>query len=209
MITIVNMNSSNMASVINSFKKLGAEITLAETPGEIQNAETLVLPGVGAFKNAMEFLQEKGLTESIREHALTKEQPLLGICLGMQLLADKSYEHGIHDGLGIIRGAVRELKPTDNEHVPNIGWCDTEFLKESVLFLRIQGGTPFYYVHSYWFDAVQSGDSVSWIEFGGRNITTSVQKKNIFGVQFHPEKSQEAGLQLLQNFVDFSKRYNA
>lgn len=209
MITIIPMRSSNLTSVVNAFKKIGADVNFAETPAEIAAARTLILPGVGAFKNGMDFLKEKGLIEAVREHALLKKQPLLGICLGMQLLADESHEHGIHAGLGIIPGTVRELQPAGDERVPNVGWCDTRFLKTSDMFLKIAPATPFYYVHSYWFDVLKSDDAASAIEFGGKNITTSLQNDNIFGVQFHPEKSQEAGLQLLKNFVDYSQRYNA
>ncbi len=199
---IVDIKISNLRSVVNAFTRIGAKCRISGDPTEVAAADCLVLPGVGAFGEAMKNLESQNLTEILRKRVGRDGVPLIGICLGMQLLASASEEHGHHTGLGLIKGAVQRLVPAVNERVPNIGWCDTVPDKPSVLFPAIDHNRSFYYVHSYHFECTEPSDSAAHISFGGRKVTVAVERGNIFGAQFHPEKSQDAGLDMLKNFVD-------
>ncbi len=200
MIVIVDSNLANLGSVVAAFRHLGETVTISCDPDIIASAEGLVLPGVGAFADGMESLQRRKLEEPIRA-AAAKNTPILGICLGMQLLADESEEFGLHKGLGLIPGRVVHLAPKSGERVPNIGWCDVQPTESSTLFLHITAKAAFYFVHSYHFLCDNLENSVATIDFGHAPVTVAVERGNIFGVQFHPEKSQDAGLGVLEAFV--------
>jgi glutamine amidotransferase len=154
---------------------------------------------VGAFGDGMASLMEQGLVEPIR-NAANRGVPVFGICLGMQLLASESEEHGLHEGLGLIPGRVIRLAPTrPGFRVPNIGWCDTRVTRPSVLFGSATGGC-FYHVHSFHFVPRDGASIAATIDYSDQEVVVAVEKENLFGVQFHPEKSQDDGLELLSRF---------
>lgn len=198
MVTIVDLDIGNLQSVANAFNRAGTRVTIAQTAEAAADARILVMPGVGAFERAMSRLNERGFGPVIRRHALERRRPLIGICLGMQLLADRSYEHGRFDGLGIISGEVVLLEPKPPVYrVPNIGWRTVRTAKPSAMFPAGVDGQSFYHVHSYHLVCKHAEDIAATFEFGGTRIVTAVERDNVFGMQFHPEKSQDAGLELL------------
>lgn len=201
-VLIVDMKVSNLRSVANAFERIGAKTTVSGDPATVAEAKALVLPGVGAFEEAMSNLNDQGLVEVLRQRAGQDRVPLIGICLGMQLLADASEEHGEHEGLGLIGGRVTRLQANDPSYrVPNIGWCDTHPDKASILFPETDDVRSFYYVHSYHLNCADASDAAAHIEFSGQDVTVAVERDNIFGAQFHPEKSQDTGLDMLERFV--------
>lgn len=186
MLTIVDIGLSNLGSVHQALNRVGASSMTARSGAELRAATAIILPGVGAFGDGMSALRTQGLVEPLRRHA-GAGRPLLGICLGMQLLADESEEHGCHEGLGLIPGRVVRLAPDDPSlPVPNIGWCDI-------------GETPFYFAHSYHLVPDDPADGIAEIDYGGP-VVVAARRGSVSGVQFHPEKSQDAGLQLLETF---------
>jgi glutamine amidotransferase len=198
-ITIIDSGISNIGSVLVALKHIGVRYTVTTEAAHVANARALLLPGVGAFADGMKALSRRGFIESIKTHA-AKGKPLLGICLGMQLLADGSEEFGRHEGLGLIPGWVRRLPKKPGLRVPNIGWCDMHIKNKAKLFTGLEELAAFYFVHSYAMDCQNIAHSVGTINFGNQKVTVACQHGNIFGVQFHPEKSQDAGLTLLANF---------
>jgi imidazole glycerol-phosphate synthase subunit HisH len=201
-ITIVDLDIGNLQSVANAFNRVGVEVTIAQTASAAADASIMVLPGVGAFERAMHRLNERGLGPVIRHHALERRRPLIGICLGMQLLADRSFEHGCFDGLGIIAGDVVQLQPSPPEYrVPNIGWREVRAAKATAMLPAGVDGQSFYHVHSFHLACKDPADVAGTFEFGGGRVVTAVERGNVFGVQFHPEKSQDAGLDLLHSLL--------
>jgi len=201
LVTIVDLGIQNILSVENAFRAIGANVQMAKTPLDIQNANFVVLPGVGAFGAALARLKETGLADAIKRHATEKRLPLLGLCLGMQLLATSSDEFGNHLGLGLIPGKVTRLQDQLPEfRVPNIGWRAVRSTGQS-RFLPIdpphQAETSFYHVHSFHFQCDKGEDVAGVSNFGHQTITSVIHRANVFGTQFHPEKSQDAGLDLL------------
>jgi imidazole glycerol-phosphate synthase subunit HisH len=201
MIVIVDSGVSNLGSVQAALRRVGApgEVT---TDGEVvRRADAVVLPGVGAFGDAMTALRERKLVEPIRA-AAADGIPILGVCLGMQLLADQSEEFGWHEGIGLIPGQVVRLEPrAAGERVPNMGWCDVTPGPDAVLFRNVAHAAAFYFVHSYRFACQNPSDIAATISYGGGHVAAAVQHKNVHGVQFHPEKSQDAGLEVLAEFL--------
>jgi imidazole glycerol-phosphate synthase subunit HisH len=200
-IDIIDYGMGNLRSVRNALERLGCEVQVSSASASLRTADALILPGVGAFGEAMNNLQQLGLVESIRDVVLGEGKPLLGICLGMQLLADSSEERGNHAGLGLIPGQVREISVTAGLRLPHIGWNGVSIRKPAPLFRDISDNGAFYFVHSYHFECERN--FVAGVTEYGYEITAAVQRECIFGVQFHPERSQRKGLRLLQNFVDF------
>ena len=197
-VCIVDLGIQNILSVENAFRTIGADVQIITTPDQIEQAQFLVLPGVGAYSAAMEKMRNAGHDLAIRRHALDKKKPLLGLCLGMQLLADSSEEFGTSKGLGLIRGKVVRLADQPPQfRVPNIGWRDVKNTGNSRLLGKLQKPLAFYHVHSFHFECDDPLDVAGTSMFGQRDITSIVHKANIFGAQFHPEKSQDAGLDLL------------
>lgn len=201
MIAIIDYGVGNLFSLQSSFAYLGEDARLTSDPTEIARADRIILPGVGAFADAAKKLRESGLDEVVKKEA-AGGKPLLGICLGMQMLFEKSYEYGEHEGLGLIKGSVkpmREIVPSELK-IPQIGWNALKFHKESKLFKYINEGDFVYFVHSY--HGVDCDESlIASTEYGAR-ITAAVARDNVYGTQFHPEKSGEVGLSILRAFCE-------
>ena len=201
MITVIDSGICNLASVTTALDRIGAPWTLGNTPMEIGDAQALILPGVGAFAEGMNSLHQRDLVEPIRAHAAST-RPILGICLGMHMLADHSEEFGNHEGLGLISSKVCRL-PADQElRLPNIGWCDVRYSSCASLFKGLPQPSCFYFAHSYCLECTDSGDSVATIRWSNTDRTVAVRKGNVYGVQFHPELSQDSGLTVLANFCN-------
>lgn len=201
MIAIVDYGVGNLFSLISSFNKIGAEIVVTADPQVISGADGIILPGVGAFEDAARKLRDSGLDKVIVEQA-QKGKKLMGICLGMQMLFQQSYEYGCHEGLGLLKGNIVSMKdsiPADLK-IPHIGWNALHFTKESNLFKYINQNDCVYFVHSFY--ATDCDDSVIATAEYGKELTAAVQKDNIMGCQFHPEKSGEVGLNILRAFCE-------
>lgn len=203
-ILIINLGIGNVNSVAAAFKNLNTTVKLTENSDELIKCDAIVLPGVGSFKHAMEFLNKESYIKKLNQLVIKDKIPFLGICLGMQLLADEGEEWGTTKGLGWIPGRVVKLNESKNFRVPHIGWDDIQVKKESPLFLGLPAESSFYFVHSYYLDADNSIVN-AYCDYG-KKISVGVQKENIFGVQFHPEKSQKNGIQLLKNFLEHIKK---
>lgn len=197
-IALVDIGISNVASVSEAFRRIGAPVELSADPQRVRAAQAIVLPGVGAFSDGMASLRGKGLVEPIRD-AVRAGTPILGFCLGLQLMARESEEMGRHEGLGLIDAKVVKLRPAGaDERVPNMGWCDVAASPGSLLFRDIPRDTALYFAHSYYLECATPAATIA---FGGARITAAVEAGNVFGLQAHPEKSQDAGLTVLANFV--------
>ncbi len=200
MIAIIDYGVGNLFSLNCSLKKIGADSVVSGDRKVIEAADKIILPGVGAFGDAAAKLKEKGLDRVIKEE-IAKGKHLLGICLGMQLLFEKSYEYGEHDGLGIVRGDVRPLKERAGDlKIPHMGWNRLKFMANSYLFDGLKEGDYVYFVHSYYGNCLD--DSLIATTDYGFDVTAAVQRGNVCGVQFHPEKSGDVGLRILKNFVE-------
>jgi glutamine amidotransferase len=199
LIAIVDFGLGNLRSVQKALDFLGFTSVITLDPSVVRQADKIVIPGVGAFAAAMEGLEAQSLVDELKESIVGRKKPTLGICLGMQILADISFEHGRHKGLSLVHGDVlplRDLAP--GFRVPHIGWSEVEF-KDCDMFKNIPQRSSFYFVHSYYFSPANLGDAVAWAQFASP-FTCSLQHDNIWATQFHPEKSQKVGLQLLKNF---------
>jgi glutamine amidotransferase len=202
MLALVDLGLSNLASVREAFRRVGADPRVVSRPQELEEARALILPGVGAFGLGSQRLRDTGLDRAIRHLALREGRPILGICLGMQLLADEGREYGRHPGLGLIPGQVVRLEPTQPGYrVPNIGWCDLHLRKREGLFAHTREGTSFYFVHSYYLACARQEDVAATITYSGQEVPVAVERGRVWGVQFHPEKSQDAGLTVLDRFL--------
>lgn len=201
-VAIINYGMGNLGSVRRALEDLGANVIIAEHPSMLFEANRIVLPGVGAFGAGMEKLRSGGWVDGLHQQIFLNNKPLLGICLGMQMLSSSSEENGLTDGLNFIPGKVRSLdKLGCNFRIPHVGWNDVSHQNESPLFVNIPQGVDFYFVHSYGFEVEDPLDVSASITYGV-TITAAVRKRNIFGTQFHPEKSSKAGKQMLKNFLD-------
>ncbi|HHD79417.1 MAG TPA: imidazole glycerol phosphate synthase subunit HisH [Epsilonproteobacteria bacterium] len=201
MIGIVDYNMGNLASVINAFAKVGVEATLESDPSKLNNYDKLILPGVGAFGDAMEHLKENSMDEAVRAYAKSGK-PLLGICLGMQLLFESSEEFGAHKGLGLIPGKVVAFDENKFDHslkVPHMGWNELFVHTETPLFAGLKKDFYLYFVHSY--HAVCDDKYAIGKTHYGYEFVSAVQNGNIYGIQPHPEKSHENGLKIIENFA--------
>jgi glutamine amidotransferase len=199
MIKIVDYGMGNLRSVQKAFEKLGAEAVICANPAELDGAEKLVLPGVGAFRDAIHELRRIELDKPVREH-IASGRPFLGICLGLQLLFDVGYEDGEWEGLGVLPGKVVRFKDQPDLKIPHMGWNTLELARPSRLFDGIPSGASFYFVHSYY--VVPSDESVIAARTEhGTKFVSAVTRENLFATQFHPEKSQAVGLKLLANFA--------
>ncbi|HVY96313.1 MAG TPA: imidazole glycerol phosphate synthase subunit HisH [Solirubrobacterales bacterium] len=196
-IAILDYGMGNLRSVEKALEHVGATATISHDPATVRAADGVILPGVGAFPRAMERIRERGLDELVAErHAAGV--PILGICLGLQLLFDSSVELGGAEGLGLLAGPVGALE-ADGLKVPHIGWAPVRWEKESRLADGIESETPFYFVHSF-APRPEAGELLGSAEYGSR-FACAAERGNVFGVQFHPEKSSAAGLRLLANFA--------
>lgn len=202
MLAVLDVGISNIGSVLQALRRVGAEPKVINTPKEIGQADTLILPGVGAFEQGMANLRQRGLITAIRELAFDAKRPIVGVCLGMQLLADRSQEGGAHEGLGFVEGEVVRLRPsTPKLRVPNIGWSNTIPVRPGVMFPEGVGTQAFYYVHSYHFICRHADAVAAKFVYGTETVTAAVERENVFGVQFHPEKSQDSGFDLLERLM--------
>lgn len=201
MVVIVDYGVGNLFSLISSFKAIGVDAVATGDKAIIESADKIILPGVGAFEDASKKLFDSGLAQVVIDQA-KKGKPIMGICLGMQLLFDCSYEYGVHKGLGLIKGQVKpigEVIPKDYKN-PHIGWNDLDFKGKSPIFKYLNQGDFVYFVHSYY--ATDCDESVIATAEYGANLTAAVQNGNVFGCQFHPEKSGEVGLKILKAFCE-------
>jgi glutamine amidotransferase len=202
MIAIVDYEMGNLRSVQKAFERLGHDATITSDPAILATARKVVLPGVGAFRDAIAALRQRKLVEPIRE-AIERGKPFLGICLGLQLLFDKSYEDGQHEGLGVVPGEVVRFKVPAEFKVPHMGWNQIQHRRRPPIFNGIEDGAHFYFVHSYYV-APRDKTVVATETDYARPFCSSVWRDRLFAVQFHPEKSQAAGLRLLKNFAELT-----
>jgi len=205
-VTIVDYNSGNIRSVINSFKETAVDnvkIEVTSDLNKIKSSDKVVLPGQGSFKSCVEALNNiNGLVETLNDFAINKKKPLLGICVGLQMFADVGYEEIETKGLGWISGKVSKIDNHNGKYkLPHIGWNQINILKESNIFKDIKNNSHMYFVHSYEF-VPEDKNVVSAITEYSSNIVCSVEKENIFGTQFHPEKSDKIGLKIINNFIN-------
>ncbi len=200
-ITVVDCGTGNLQSVNRRLDQLGAKVLISSDPGQVSRAEKILLPGVGHFGRAMENLVQNGLVDALNEAVLVKRVPVLGICLGMQLMASSSAE-GCSAGLGWFDGSVVRFEVADKLHfkVPHMGWNQVRQRKESLLLKDIPDNSEFYFVHSYYY-APSNNDEVLLTSDYSTNFTCGIERDNIFGVQFHPEKSHAVGMKMLRNFI--------
>ncbi len=205
MIAIVDYGMGNLRSVEKAFLKVGIIAKVVSEAKSLENANGIVLPGVGAFKDCMRNLEEKGLLESILR-SIKKGKPYLGICLGLQVLFTESEEFGIYRGFDIFKGKV--IRFQIDLKVPHMGWNSVKLLKKPPIFEGISDETFFYFVHSFYVNS-QNKDIIAGTTDYGITFTSMIWKDNIFATQFHPEKSQEMGLKLLKNFGEFVRRYDS
>ena len=202
MIAIVDYNMGNLASVQNAFTKLGCQTVVESDPSKFKDYDKLILPGVGAFGDAMEHLKVRDMVEPLREYAASGKY-MLGICLGMQLLFESSEEFGKHEGLGLIKGHVKAFdssKFSEPLKVPHMGW-NRMFTKEHPLFANLDEEHYLYFVHTYHVICTDKNDIIGQTNYG-YEFTSAVAHDNIMGIQPHPEKSHDNGLKILKNFID-------
>ena len=205
-VTIVDYNSGNISSVINSFKEVAqnkVNIEVTSDLEKIKSSDKVVLPGQGSFKSCVEALNNiNGLVDTLNEFAINKKKPLLGICVGLQMFADIGYEETETRGLGWISGKVSKIDNKDEKYkLPHIGWNQINIVKESKIFKNIDNNSHMYFVHSYEFIPSDKNVISATTDYS-TNIVCSVEKENLFGTQFHPEKSDKTGLQIIQNFIN-------
>ena len=205
-VTIVDYNSGNISSVINSFKEVAKDkvnIKVTADLNQINSSDKVVLPGQGSFKSCIDSLNKiDGLSSTLNEFAILLKKPLLGICVGLQMFADIGYEETETKGLGWISGKVSKIDNQNGKYkLPHIGWNQIKIIKDSKIFKDIENKSHMYFVHSYEF-VPNDKDVISATTDYSSNIVCSIEKENIFGTQFHPEKSDKMGLKIIKNFLD-------
>ena len=205
-VTIVDYNSGNISSVINSFKEVAqnkVNIEVSYDLNKIKSSDKVVLPGQGSFKSCVGALNNiEGLVNTLNEFAINQKKPLLGICVGLQMFADIGYEETETKGLGWMSGKVSKIDNQDGKYkLPHIGWNQINIVKESKIFKNIDNNSHMYFVHSYEFIPSDKNVISATTDYS-TNIVCSVEKENLFGTQFHPEKSDKTGLQIIQNFIN-------
>jgi imidazole glycerol-phosphate synthase subunit HisH len=199
-IILIDAGTGNLRSVQKALEAVGAQVERTDDPQKVLSGKKVVLPGVGAFGDFMSGLKARGLEEAIKEIA-QRNIPLLGICVGMQALFEVGEEMGDHEGLGLLKGAVVKFADTLSVKIPHTGWNQVQVKKEAALFSQVHDGAYVYFNHSYYCQAGDHSDVIADVDYGIR-YACAVRRDNVFGVQFHPEKSQSVGLQILKNFVE-------
>lgn len=201
MVAIIDYGVGNLFSLKSSLKEIGAEAVVTSDEKVIAEADRIILPGVGAFEDAARKLRESGMADVVKKEAAAGK-PMMGICLGMQLMFDVGYEYGEHEGLGLIRGSVRPIADVipAGYKIPHIGWNLLKFRQESPLFKYIKEEDYVYFVHSYY--AAECDESVIAVTEYGADLTAAVANGNVYGCQFHPEKSGEVGMKILKAFME-------
>jgi len=207
-ISIIDYGVGNLYSIRKACLEFTDNVIITESPTVIESADAVILPGVGAFKFGMEGLEKRGLLGVVKKFA-SREKPVLGICLGAQLLLEKGYEFGEFEGLGLIPGKVVIFPEFKNVKIPQIGWNKINFLKTGKgLFGSLEPDPYVYFVHSYILKPKDSNHILSKSTYGGYTFCSTVKKGNIYGTQFHPEKSGEVGLKIIENFIKLTKKVN-
>lgn len=205
-VAIVNYGMGNLGSVRRAFEDIGADVYIAHSPAELQDANRIVLPGVGAFGEGMASLASGGWVPALQDAVAMKRKPLLGICLGMQMLASMGHEKGVTPGLGLIPGEVQKLDALGCKlRIPHVGWNEVQYMQgmtTDVLFDGIPDSSDFYFVHSFAFLPESPQHLVATVPYDV-NLASVVRNGNVFGCQFHPEKSSKAGRRLLKNFMSY------
>lgn len=202
MIGIIDYGSGNVHAISNIYKKLNIPHVITADSNELEKASHLILPGVGAFDETMRVLNESGLKNFLNEMVLVKEKPIMGICVGMQLLAERS-EEGMLAGFGWIKGQVKKFNPsklTTKPYLPHLGWNTVSMQNNHAVFNNIDQKQGFYFLHSYYFECASKDDVLGITEYGD-SFASAVNRQNIFGMQFHPEKSHQNGIELFRNFA--------
>ena len=199
MIGIVDYGCGNIKSLRNALYELDIENDLISSPQLFANYKKIIIPGVGSYSNAIDKIKKKGFEKEIRNFAKLNKN-ILGICVGMQILSEVGYEGGANKGLGLIEGEVGLI--SNDSNISHVGWNNITIKKESKLFRGIKNNTDFYFVHSYCLDLKNEKEISTSVNFYKKQITSSIEKENIFGVQFHPEKSLDSGLRILKNFSE-------
>lgn len=203
---VVNMEVGNIGKMLGMLTRVGIRPHLTSSASDIADAHLVILPGVGAFGDAMASLHGKNLVKPLQDH-VRSGRPLLGVCVGMQILAEESEEHGQHAGLGFVRGKVVKLRSNDPRiRVPNMGWCDLTVHRRTATFEALPENAAAYFAHSYHLSGADDDAIAATIDFGGQRIVAAIEHKNITAFQFHPELSQDVGLDLL---LAFARRHAA
>ena len=205
-VTIVDYKSGNISSVINSFQAVAQNninINVTEDLNQIKSSDKIVLPGQGSFKSCVDALNSiSGLVDTLKDFALVNKKPLLGICVGLQMFADVGYEEAETKGLGWIPGKVSKIDNKNGKYkLPHIGWNEIEFMKNSKIYNGIENKSHMYFVHSYEFIPEDKSVISATVDYSTR-VVCSIEKENVFGTQFHPEKSDKLGLQIIKNFIN-------
>lgn len=201
-VAIIDYGLCNLDSVARVVEECGAEAQITGSTDGLDVATHIILPGVGAFPAAMDYIRKNGIDEALNEQVIENKIPFLGICLGMQMMAEKSYEVEECAGLGWIKGAVKRVEPGgEDRRVPHIGWNEVVFKHNSPLFQDVASGKDFYFVHSFHLAAKNSDEVIAETPYGDGFVSAVGRGENIFGVQFHPEKSQKIGFQVIRNFL--------
>jgi glutamine amidotransferase len=204
MIGIVDYGMGNLLSVYSAIDYLAADVTICKYPEDLKDVDKIVIPGVGAFKDCISKLKSENFEEALNEQVIKKGKPTLGICLGMQVMANKSFEGGEYDGLGWFDAEVVRLNTKDQTlRIPNIGWNEIDFKENISLFNGVPQKADLYFVHSYYVKCASENDIIATYDYG-QTVTAAIMKGNILATQFHPEKSQDYGLKILENFINWN-----
>ncbi len=196
---VIDYGMGNLRSVLNALDEVGREAALLSAPEQVSAYDKIIIPGVGAFSEAMSNLRQSGMDEALAHHVAAGKL-LLGICLGMQLICRKSHENGEHQGLGWIDAEVRHFPPSEGLKVPHMGWNAIDINYDKPVVSDVPSGADVYFVHSYYVDCADKNDELGSTEHGIR-FASIIARDNVYGMQFHPEKSQNVGMQLLRNFA--------
>ncbi|MDR3598763.1 imidazole glycerol phosphate synthase subunit HisH [Clostridium sp.] len=199
-VAIIDYGMGNLDSVKRAIEECGGNAFITKNPKDLNIATHIILPGVGSFYDGMNNFLKSGYSDELREQAIHNRIPILGICLGMQILADTGYEIKETQGLGLIHGIVKKFQPKNGERVPHVGWNEINILAEHPLIKNIKNGSNFYFVHSYYFSCTDKTNVIATTDYCS-NFASVIVNDNIMGTQFHPEKSQKTGFQLLNNFL--------
>lgn len=200
MIVVIDYGTCNLKSVANALKLFGEEVKISNKKEDIINAERIIFPGVGTFSEGMKNLRDLDIIDTLNEEVIKKKKPFLGICLGMHLLATRGFEGGVCNGLNWIPGEVKKFELKENLRIPHMGWDNINLKKESPLFDKIPKNKDYYFVHCFHFIPDSKEHIVSTCDYG-IEFVSAIQKDNIFATQFHPEKSHQNGLKILENFI--------